>query len=252
MSKNTFLNPEGIRLDSVDSTNTYLKNPAFKPGTWVTTREQTSGRGRHGRTWVSLGEKRIIFSGKISFQNPEFPVSVLPLLIGGSVLRKLLPFAENTDRLTIKWPNDIYLNSQKIGGILVESEYNSGELTVIAGIGLNLYGANELNELTTAGFLFSSEISDDTFHDILYGIVANINRLEYILSHPQITREEINFLYDNSYLKDKKIETLESGIKITGIVNGFNDKGFLILKQESGEIKELMDTSPDFRILSNG
>jgi len=83
-------------------------------------REQTSGRGRRKRNWLSETDKGIYMTVAV---RPDFPVKSLPLInLAASVaISKLLKehYRINTK---IKWPNDIFFNEKKTCGILIEAE----------------------------------------------------------------------------------------------------------------------------------
>lgn len=106
-------------------------------GTLVITEEQTTGRGRRGRTWFSL-------QGGLAFSVVLYPpLSQLPYL----VMIASLAVVRSIEALTslhagIKWPNDILINGKKVCGILIESALkgNGVEFSII-GIGLNVNGA---------------------------------------------------------------------------------------------------------------
>ena len=79
----------GIQLETVDSTNTYCKKKEIPTGYWVLAKEQTAGRGRHGRVWISQGEEKVFFSGKFLLSATNFSLPLLFLFIGSAVLKVL-------------------------------------------------------------------------------------------------------------------------------------------------------------------
>lgn len=127
----------GLRLGSVDSTNTVLRlrvadNRLDK--VWVAAQEQTHGKGRRGREWLSP-------AGKGLYASFLFEDSALESLV---VLAQLVPLAmaRATRSLTgahvsLKWPNDLLLNDKKVGGTLLESFQHKGSAYLIAGVGIN-------------------------------------------------------------------------------------------------------------------
>ena len=108
----------------------------------VITDNQSSGKGRQGRKWISEQGKNLTFSIKKKLdlkpgENPNiiFYFSYYLHSFLESVLKKAQP-SGNIKELQIKWPNDILYNGSKICGILTESVFNSNEY--IIGIGLNV------------------------------------------------------------------------------------------------------------------
>ncbi|MEX2226699.1 MAG: biotin--[acetyl-CoA-carboxylase] ligase [Dehalococcoidia bacterium] len=103
-------------------------------GTVAVADEQTAGRGRMGRSWVTPPAANLTFTLLL---RPPAPVlrqvaMIAPLAVADAV--------EETDvRAAIKWPNDVQVSGRKIAGILIESEIDDGGASaVLAGIGLNV------------------------------------------------------------------------------------------------------------------
>jgi BirA family biotin operon repressor/biotin-[acetyl-CoA-carboxylase] ligase len=94
-------------------------------GTLVTASEQTSGRGRQGRTWTAPPGKALLCS--LLLRNPP---RLLPLAAGVAVAELA------GDGALIKWPNDVLLEDRKVAGILVEGRLQ--ESWAVLGIGLNV------------------------------------------------------------------------------------------------------------------
>lgn len=131
------------RLDTfveIDSTNSYLMQgepPA--PGRFrvALTDNQTSGRGRHGRTWRSPPGAGLCLSVAYTFAPQPRNLPALTLAAGLGLIDAL-------DRLGIgdiklKWPNDLVAGDGKIGGILTESQaLGSDSVHVVSGVGLNV------------------------------------------------------------------------------------------------------------------
>lgn len=105
--------------------------------TIIWAREQTSGRGRHGREWVSPPGNLYL---SIIFR-PRCPVAEAPQLgfvIGVAMASAIREFTELP--VTLKWPNDLTFEGKKLSGILLDSsdDGNGGVTWVIAGIGVNV------------------------------------------------------------------------------------------------------------------
>ena len=131
-----------IKLDAIDSTNTYLRQLSSEEKlddfTVVTAASQTAGKGQMGTKWASEKGKNLTFSvfKKVScLENDEqFYISMATSL---AIYNALKGF--QIPKLAIKWPNDILSENQKICGILIENVIQNSKMTAaIIGIGLNV------------------------------------------------------------------------------------------------------------------
>lgn len=133
--------PAGLAIDVVqltDSTNRRLHEaPAAADPQLLLAEYQTAGRGRRGRAWRSPYGANLALSLAWSF--PAWPpqLSALPLAVGVACARALT--ALGLCGLRLKWPNDLYVDGRKLGGILIEHRGEAGDsCRVIIGIGLNV------------------------------------------------------------------------------------------------------------------
>ena len=121
---------------STDSTNTRgreLAAAGAPHGTVVTAGEQTSGRGRQGRTWTAPPGKALLYSAivrPLTERHITLPLAV-PLAVCDAA-EELNPAIN----CKVKWPNDIHVNGRKLAGILIEARPQDG--WAVIGIGLNL------------------------------------------------------------------------------------------------------------------
>jgi BirA family transcriptional regulator, biotin operon repressor / biotin---[acetyl-CoA-carboxylase] ligase len=122
-------------LPTVDSTNTRLMQQAreglVEPSVLVA-ETQTAGRGRMGKSWHTTTHTALTFSLGLPLAPPDW--SGLSLVVGLSLARSLHP------DLRLKWPNDLWWQQRKVGGILVETANiaQRNERYVVIGVGLNL------------------------------------------------------------------------------------------------------------------
>ena len=127
-------------LDRIDSTNRLaleLQAREAPHGLVIVAREQTAGRGRQGRSWLSLPEVGLHFT---SLMRPEIPGVDVPLLTLAGALAVYDALGEfcKTD-LDIRWPNDVILAGGKVSGILGEAAYIGNRLErVVLGISINV------------------------------------------------------------------------------------------------------------------
>lgn len=135
--------PHLSRIDvfqSIDSTNTYARELAEKEsasGAVILAEQQTAGRGRRGKTWVSPFAANIYLSVVWDFEQGAQSLEGLSLAVGVAVKRALT--AHGVAGVKLKWPNDIYVEQKKLGGILLEMIGDpAGHCTVVVGVGLNI------------------------------------------------------------------------------------------------------------------
>jgi BirA family biotin operon repressor/biotin-[acetyl-CoA-carboxylase] ligase len=129
-----------IELPTCGSTNAeaqqYIQTQTILDGTVIITPNQTSGRGQRGNIWEAQPYKNLTFSlivlPKFLTAVEQFKLNVAVTVAMVEVLQKYIP-------AQIKWSNDIYVNNQKIGGLLIEIAIQQQNIqSAIIGIGLNI------------------------------------------------------------------------------------------------------------------
>lgn len=127
-------------LEEVDSTNTRLlaRSPPEAGRADVCLAErQSAGRGRQGRRWLTPSGSGLALSIAWRFPRPAGAQPALSLATGVAVVRACERLGAR--RLTLKWPNDVWLEQRKVGGVLVEVQGEaSGGAHAVIGIGLNV------------------------------------------------------------------------------------------------------------------
>ncbi len=146
--KTLFVGQKLLFLPECHSTNDIaadlLRNASAPEGTVVITQQQTRGRGQRGNTWLTEPGKNLTFSVivKPAFLKAaqQFQLTMAVSLAVHEFLSVYLPTG-----MSIKWPNDIYWQSSKMGGILIENTLQGSFIShSVIGIGLNI------NQLTFA------------------------------------------------------------------------------------------------------
>ena len=131
-----------IKLDAIDSTNSYLKKLLNKKTlddlTAVVSKHQTQGRGRNGNIWSNKPSLNLAFSIYKRFSDFEIDKKFMLNVISSiSVYETLKKY--NLFDLTIKWPNDIMTEDKKISGILIENNIRGKKIKhSVIGIGINI------------------------------------------------------------------------------------------------------------------
>ncbi|MCO5142836.1 MAG: biotin--[acetyl-CoA-carboxylase] ligase [Oligoflexia bacterium] len=130
-------------VEKCESTNSYLlENWDIKrdPITAVLTFDQTKGRGRGNNSW-SFYPGNLALSIGLRLTKNE-PSSLYPFLLAASVASALEE--SQSKRVLLKWPNDLYLNRKKVGGILSQARQADVNTYLVLGLGLNVVKAPEL------------------------------------------------------------------------------------------------------------
>lgn len=236
-----------IHLDSIDSTNNYLKNNNFEDKTIVYTFNQTKGRGREQKSWIDIKNKNLAVSfllkPKFVFINNIWYISAASLALI-DVIKKL-----NIKGCWIKWPNDIYVKKEKIAGILAESKWESKKIEkIIIGIGINVNCTKkDLSSLDNkATSLFIQTGLELNIKDFFYSYKDELSKWLSILF---FKKNGIEIIKENwfkySKIINKKVEWIVTDKKETGRIIKIEDDGTLILKIKG---KKQKVTSGDIRI----
>ena len=124
---------------TIDSTNTEARRRAQAGGfedCWIIADEQTAGRGRLQREWVS--PKGNLFSTALFREPGGIPTATrIPFAAALAISDTALEFAPNAD-VRLKWPNDVRVGGAKLSGILIETGRDEQGLWVAAGMGINV------------------------------------------------------------------------------------------------------------------
>ena len=132
-------------FEQLDSTNNYAstiaKLPETQSGTAITTDFQLEGRGQRDNKW--LAEPGSSFLGTLILKISLKPEEIFYLSKWASLQVAKTLIQHNIPRVSIKWPNDIFVQGKKIGGILIENSWSDHHLHYsLIGIGLNISNQN--------------------------------------------------------------------------------------------------------------
>ncbi|MCL4712894.1 MAG: biotin--[acetyl-CoA-carboxylase] ligase [Pseudorhodoplanes sp.] len=128
--------------DAIDSTNAEALRRArvgIRGPEWIVARNQSAGRGRRGREWISP-PGNLAVTLLMSVNMAPRRAALLGFVAGVALHRAVRVAAPDAD-IALKWPNDLLAGDAKLAGMLLESEENSGRLTVALGIGVNVAAA---------------------------------------------------------------------------------------------------------------
>lgn len=232
--------PTILRLDSIDSTNLEAMRQAragAPEGLCVVAREQTNGRGRQGRKWLSAKDAGVYFTAVL---RPQVGLSSWPLITLMSALA-VADTLKDTCALSadIKWPNDLLVNQRKIAGILCETVDTSAGYAVAVGIGINLYqDALPMDVRDTATSVDQETRIKPDFEVILGDLIKAIARRYAALQSEGGTEQTIREWCTRSSYARGKFVRVESGAEVfAGVTDGLENDGALRVMVKTGEIK---------------
>ena len=242
--KTLFVGQNSIHVESVDSTNSYasemLRQIELSEGSIIYTFEQLNGRGQRGNIWESEPLKNVALSlvlhPKFLTADKQFLLTKITSLAVADLMAEMLEDSINPKKISIKWPNDIYVNDKKIAGILIENTLKEASIqSSVIGIGINV---------NQRDFYSSNAISLAMLADKEFKLMQVIERLcEFFEArYLQLKSNRLESI-DNAYLDrlfhveewgkyKSKEETFEGKIK------GVSKIGKLQIEMRSGEIKE--------------
>ena len=186
-------------------------------GTLVLADEQTAGRGRQGRTWVSDPGAGVWLT-LVERPSDAIAVGVLSLRLGLAAAAAL--DALSTERIKLKWPNDLYVGSSKLAGILVEARWREGVLDWVAiGFGINV----RLPSGVPAAALGAGTQRTDV-----------LTRLVPALRHAAaatgpLRDDELDAYAGRDYARGRRCRE-----PVVGVVTGLNPAGALVVESENG------------------
>jgi BirA family biotin operon repressor/biotin-[acetyl-CoA-carboxylase] ligase len=225
-------------LSVVDSTNRYAREQAAhhaSSGLVVLAEKQTAGRGRRGKVWVSPLASNIYMSVVWDFSGAGDTLKGLSLAIGVAVRRALLKLG--VADIKLKWPNDIFVNGKKLGGILLEMIGDpSAECSVIVGIGINVLMSES-----------SAEEIDQDWIDLQRASSVTISRNELVACLITETFEVLGNFQRTGFsvyraewqaadlLKNQSGTISKDRESVSGIVLGVDNSGSLRMQLSNGE-----------------
>lgn len=228
-----------IELDHTISTNTYalelLKFQNAKEGTVICANFQSKGQGIRGVNWESEHGKNILMSIVLS---PDISIEK-QFEINNCMSLALYDFAKKyfTQEVKIKWPNDLLVNENKLGGILINNMVRDGKIrNTIVGIGVNVnqiqfdnYSppATSLKELLENDF--DIEQIQKEILDCIEFRYANLKKEK----SSKMREEYLSILYAFNQWRNYKIQDKQIKAKIVGI----DEIGKLILEFEDNKTK---------------
>ena len=226
-------------FDEVTSTQElakqYLSSHEVKQPFIFVANNQTEGHGRRGRNFYSPSDTGLYFS--LILPNPSHDILKIGLLTTSTAVAvvKVLEQFYKDKNFQLKWVNDIYLGTYKVGGIITEATLDlesSSAGNFIMGIGLNLSTKDFPADLSEKAQGINPEFKIDRNQ-----LLAEMAK-EVINNFANYRQPDLIDEYRKRSLLFGKNVTLKLGTKaVNGQVEGISDDGSLILKAKSGELQ---------------
>lgn len=236
--KGQLIGGQYLFLQQTASTNSYCKellNSSTLPpeGLVVHADFQTEGKGQMGNEWLVESGKNLTYS---CVTYPEFihpsEQFYLNMAVSLSVIELLDEYIGNAK---IKWPNDIYINNKKIGGILIENSLMGNKLqSSILGIGLNI-NQNSFKGLPNATSLFMELGVDYPITYMLQQWCALFEGYYALLKSRSFG--SLNKLYlQRMWNYNKEVKYHKADELCSGIIKGVNPLGQLLMEENGQQV----------------
>ncbi len=234
--------PPIIYSESMTSTNIVLKQAAENGaahGTVALCEEQTSGRGRRGRGWVSLKGQGLWVS---LLMRPWIPPNRAQLITFAAALSMAEAVEKETGlSIQIKWPNDLTLNGKKVCGILLELSGDVESIAyVVVGTGVNV-GRNAYPPELAGKAISLADVLDHSVKraPILRAYLAAMER--YMESLVRDGMSGILQAYEKrSCTLGRWVLVSGGGEDFSGVAAGLDESGALLVKLEDGAIRRVL------------
>jgi BirA family transcriptional regulator, biotin operon repressor / biotin---[acetyl-CoA-carboxylase] ligase len=225
------------RLESTNTTAYRLAEQSAPDWTVVVADVQTKGRGRGRNKWKSP-------KGGLWFSiilRPKLPGSKLPLLQFLTAIATRTALEDETGLgVKLKWPNDLVIGKEKLGGILVESKTLGAQISyAILGVGLNI---NQDKAQLPLGAI-SLQLASGRQHNIrllLTTILRQIRSSFDLLDQPSKLMEE---WWRNCVHRPMRVRITDSARAVTGISRGIDENGALLIETDDHRIRRVSEGS---------
>lgn len=225
-----------LRFNTLTSTNQWaIENiKSLGHGDIVWTRDQTAGRGRFDRKWISREGCSLTISVILQ------PGSSHDILISSISQIAALSIASTLEQFSIpamvKWPNDVMAGGRKISGILTERDDETGKLVVGIGLNINLT-AKDFKQADLTGPATSMKLEgsrDYDLREILNALLTELDKFIRLLTDPDPAFPRAPW-QKRDFLKGRHINIHTAETMIAGMYSGIDDSGRLCLTDDAGK-----------------
>ena len=233
-------------LKNIDSTSTELRRrmsaEELPHGYCISADFQTAGHGQATNHWESEDGKNLLFS--LLLRPSVIPASeqfVITEIVTLAIINALQDYIRQ--RITIKWPNDIYVGDKKLCGILIENALCGPTIdTCIVGIGININQELFVSDAPNPVSLKQLNGRDNDRGEILAEIYQNILRYyDYLADNWQNNdiKQSLHYEYMNNLYRRVGYHNYSTpeGEKFSAEIEEIGPQGHLTLRLQSGELR---------------
>lgn len=228
-----------VRLATATSTNDEAHRAA-KAGaphgaTWLA-EQQTAGRGRRGRIWLSAPGESLLFSTLLRLRCAPTQLPRIALVAGLAVRDAAARAAPNAT-ISIKWPNDVVAGDRKLAGILAEaSTVGSRVEAVVVGIGINVHTRSfprEIADRATSVALLGGGGAPPDRAELFADVLASLDRDLHVVAERGLGLLQAR-LEAADVLRGRRVRC-EGGTE--GVAAGIDDEGRLLVEDDRGHVE---------------
>ncbi|MDX1347788.1 MAG: biotin--[acetyl-CoA-carboxylase] ligase [Thiomicrorhabdus chilensis] len=217
-------------FEELPSTNRYLHELAKKRlvKSFCLTSKQTAGYGQRSRQWFS-DHRSLTFSMLLPLSEAPANIDGITQLVALKLVESLSDYTEQ--RFSIKWPNDLYIDDRKVGGILLEIPAITEDQTwMIVGVGLNLHSdADKADYPSSAGpnpgMMEITDVNPFKIACLLSDIALNLESLFQGFHHGQFEHYLLNYQLVDYFQRGSKVIVYDNDQNSTGLYQGLNTNG---------------------------
>lgn len=238
-----FIGKQVVFLPTCHSTNDIaaklVPEGKLQEGAIVITNHQTAGKGQRGNTWDTDPGKNLTFS---LFLKPNFLAIQSQFFLNIFTSLAIADFLKTYVKqgIAVKWPNDIYINDGKLGGILIENAIRKGNIEyAIVGIGLNINQQHFSTEKATSlAHVCQQEFDlESLLHPLLHYIETRYLQLK-VGKYKILLQDYLSKLY---WMGEERV--FKANERFTGEICGIDEIGRLMIKTKEGirkfDVKEV-------------
>jgi BirA family biotin operon repressor/biotin-[acetyl-CoA-carboxylase] ligase len=224
----------------IGSTNTAAMAAAAEgaaEGSVFLAEEQIAGRGRGDHSWQSARSAGIYCSVVLRPALPPSEVLVLALAAGLAV-QGAIAQVDGRVQVDLKWPNDVLIGGKKVCGILTEMNAEATRVRyIVVGIGINVNQAEFPKEIEgEASSLRLATGSEWSRVELTAALLKSLDREYRLLVEQPDAQQSIlrRFGEQSSWVRGKQVRIDENGLRVEGMTEGLDERGFLLVRTEQG------------------
>ena len=230
-----------IHKEQLGSTNDHalerITNGVAAEGDVIWADEQTNGRGHGSNTWESERGKNLTFSVILK---PHFIDPSKQFVINQMISLSIVHLLENhlEKRIMIKWPNDIYVENEKVAGILIQNILSGNVIDYsVAGIGLNVNQEHFTSDAPNPVSMIRFTCTEMPLEELLNELLSITGGMYEKLRMPAFHNELHDIYIDHLFRYGEWADYMANGEVFRAMITGINTYGQLRLKTEKGEEK---------------